>query len=790
VRGTIRNYGAERVEGLALRLDLVDADGASVLPHRVSATTGCSGEDEVTLSLESLVPDPRRWSAEDPYLYTLLLTLEDSTGTALEVESCRVGIRRVEIRDGCLRVNGQRIMVKGVNRHDHDPDLGKVPTLERMRQDILLMKRHNLNAVRTSHYPNDAAWYDLCDEYGLYVLDEANLESHTYWDRFAKELSWEPAFIARARNMVERDKNHPCVIAWSLGNESGYGPNHDAMARWIRQHDATRPVHYHPAEDAPATDIIAPMYPSVEQLTRLGEKSDPRPVIMCEYAHSMGNSTGNLREYWDVVDALPRVQGGFIWDWVDQSFRATHQPPALPDGTTPAPVEYFTYGGDYGEIPTDGIFCCNGLVASDRTPHPGLLEYKKILEPVRVEALDPAAGELVVGNRHAFVTLEHLQVAWKLLAEGRVVQEGSTAPLSTPPGGKSPLRVPLDASALTGGIEYVLEVGFALADGPSYADAGHEVAWAQFPFRVAPGKPRPAPPARTTTVAQNDAAVLVRCESGVEVTFCKTLGALVRLVHDGRGLIETPLELAAWRAPTDNDRGCKAERHWRAAGLDRLVHRCRGIEVEEVGGEATRVTARVDSAAPGVPPGGFRSTWTYTVYGCGKVKVEHAVRLWGDLPPLPRLGMRFSVPGDLSTLTWYGRGPHENYPDRKLGAKLGIHSGAVEDQYVRYVMPQENGSKMDVRWGALADEAGAGLHISGEPTFGLTAHRFTVEDLTRAMHTYELPTRDTIEVHVDNAVCGLGNGSCGPETLPKYQVTAREFRYTVLLEPLTGPAEG
>ena len=389
----VKNYEIRDAVACQVEAVLYESKGGGPAVARAGHPATVGGGREVRLSVSMPVEAPHLWSDEDPYLYSLSLTLRLANGEVIEVVGCRPGFRQVEIREGQIHVNGAPILIKGVNRHEHDPDTGHAVSTESMVEDIVLMKQFNINAVRTSHYPNDPRWYELCDWYGLYLFDEANVESHGVWDRLAKDPLWEGAFLDRVTRMVERDKNHPSIIAWSLGNESGYGRNHDVMADWIHARDASRPVHYHPAADAPIVDVLGPMYPSVARIIEMAEMPDEsRPIVMCEYAHSMGNSTGNLAEYWDAVEAYPRLQGGFIWDWVDQGLRRT-------DGEG---SEWFAYGGDFGDTPNDGNFCANGLIGADRRPHPALWEYKKVLEPVRVELVDPEVGHVRVTNLRAF----------------------------------------------------------------------------------------------------------------------------------------------------------------------------------------------------------------------------------------------------------------------------------------------------------------------------------------------------------------------------------------------------
>jgi beta-galactosidase/beta-glucuronidase len=763
------------------------------------------------------------------------------------------------------------------------------------------MKQFNVNGVRTCHYPDDPRWYDLCDEIGLYVLDEANAESHEVWDRLTKDPAWETAFLERAQRMVERDKNHPCVIVWSMGNEAGYGPNHEAVADWIHRRDPTRPVYYHPAEDAPHVDLLGPMYPAVSRIVEMAQDPDEtRPVLMCEYAHSMGNSTGSLKEYWEAIRAHRRLAGGFIWDWVDQGIRRV----------TDEGEEWFAYGGDFGDEPNAGAYCLDGLVFPDRRVQPALWEHKKIVQPVLVEPVDLAAGRVRVTNRYHFTGLDGLDVSWELAADGRVLEAGSLPPLDIPAGEAQevdlPFRLPEN---LEPGATCWLTVRFARAGATAWAEAGHEVAWEQFEVPC----DAPAPP--LLRVADTAAVELQESDGEISVSrpgFClvfdRRAGVIAGLRYEGKELIVRGPALSVWRAPTDNDRGNwwgeQAAVDWRDAGLDRLQEQVLETGVTRVAPQVIEIavrfvcTPRLDDlpeasqrwsrfvvgrsqvlsrvaderrlralcadngadydALPGkveadkvrallwhlermdrlptiialiqdlhaerfgepgtewairqdeemrrwaaMSAGELRASFAagygarfdretvYRIHGSGDVIVEEHVVPGDGLPPLPRLGLQMCVPGAYDTFTWYGRGPHETYPDRKEGARVGVYSGTVDEQYVPYVVPQENGNKTDVRWVALTDGDGFGLLAVAGAADGsralmhASAHHLTTENLDRATHTYELEWQKDVTLNLDARQAGLGGASCGPETLPQYWVQPEEVRFVVRLRPLS-----
>jgi len=783
----IRNYSSNRSEGYSIEINLFDDNGQPVLAEALEHTLDeLKAKDEVAVDLEQEIDNPKKWSAEHPHLYTLLLKLKDDKGKTIEVESCKVGFRQVEAKDGQILINGVPVLLKGVNRHEHHDVRGKAVTVESMVTDIKLMKQFNFNAVRTSHYPNDPAWYHLCDKYGIYIIDEANIECHglaniggiLYRKEPANDPEWLNAFMERCVRMVERDKNHPSVIMWSLGNESGYGPNHDAMAGWIHGYDPTRLVHYEGTvhvrgKVSPVVDVISVMYPTIERLAKLAEDpNDDRPIIMCEYAHSMGNSTGNLKEYWETINKYRRLRGGFIWDWVDQGIlRKTD------DGTV-----WWAYGGDFGDEPNDLNFCINGLVWPDRTAHPAMWECKKIFQPVEAEGVDLKAGKIKIINRYDFSDLSGLDTSWELYADGEMLQQGQLPTLDTAPGGSQTVTVPFATPELRSGAEYSLMLRFKLAHDTIWAEKGHEVAWSQLKMLFdVPARPvlRVGDmPALKLEESAKDATI---SSADFRLTFDKEKAQITSLDYKGSELIKNGPSLNVWRAPTDNDAPRMAPK-WRKFGLDRVKDEIKQVEINQSAPQSVRILVESTTCAPGVAEG-FDCRYTYTVYGSGNIVIDTDIVPSEKLPPLPRIGLQFSIPGDYETLTWYGRGPHENYCDRKEGSPIGLYSGAVDDQYVPYIKPQENGNKTEVRWASLTDKKGIGLLVVGMPLFEVSAHHFTANDLARAKHTFELRQREDIILNLDYRQSGLGGGSCGPDTLPEYLIRPEPTRFTVRIRP-------
>jgi beta-galactosidase/beta-glucuronidase len=655
-----------------------------------------------------------------------------------------------------------------------------------MLQDIRLMKQHNINTVRTSHYPNDPRWLDLCDQYGLYVIDEADQEAHGFepvgdWARLAKDPAWRAAFVDRAERMVERDKNHPSIILWSLGNETGYGPNHDAMAQAIRALDPTRLIHYEPAHEAPLVDVVSVMYPRVDDLVAQGQRAgDPRPFLMCEYAHAMGNGPGNLQEYWEAIRAYPRLMGGCVWEWVDHSIRQV----------TPAGVEWFAYGGDFGDEPNDGNFCIDGLCFPDRVPYPGLIEYKKVLEPVWVEAGDLNAGQISLHNRYDFISLSQagVQGTWELLQDGERLAGGALPELAVEPRGALPLTLPYHLPPLAAGTACWLNLTFSLRAATPWAEAGHILSTTQFELPI-PRRPVPVLKLVESPTLQfsNRRQQLVVSGEEFELIFDTERGELARWRYQGVELIARGPRLNIWRAPTDND--VNVARDWLAAGLDRLVPSVRRCAL--VNAEPRAVVLEVETvlSAYSRRPA-LASLQRYTVNGSGDVLIETLVRPLGQLPVLPRLGLQLRVPRSLDRLAWYGRGPHECYADRQESAPVGVYGGQVRDQYVPYIRPQDYGNKTGVRWAALTDARGLGLLALAPqdgPFLEMSAQEYSTEDLTRARHTYELEPCGEIVWNLDHLQAGLGSNSCGPGPLLQYLIQPIERRFNIRLRPVNGP---
>jgi beta-galactosidase len=779
VAATVHNYSDQAAGEHTVEVRLLDAQGkGGDLKPLIMGTTkslAAGGDDVVTM--QAPVANPRKWSAEIPNLYTVLLVLKDAAGKTIEVERSNFAFRKVEIKNGQLLLNGVPIYIKGVNRHEHDPDHGRAIPLSRMIEDIRLLKQNNINAVRTSHYPDDPKWYDLCDQYGIYLVDEANIESHGMGydpDRtLANKPEWKLAHMERTIRMLERDKNHPSIIIWSLGNEAGDGSNFEATSQWVHQRDTTRPVQYERAGRRPHTDIIDPMYTPIDQLIAYAKGRHRRPLIMCEYAHAMGNSTGNLQDYWDVIEKYPLLQGGFIWDWADQGLRKK-----TTDGR-----EFWAYGGDYGDIPNDGNFNCNGIVQPDRKPNPGLTEVKKVYQYIKVCPLDLAAGKVRIRNKYDFQNLEFVDISWELAANGKVVQEGPLPKLSLGPREEHEVVVPFKRPVVEPGAEYWLKISFALSADTLWAKKGYVVAWDQFPvpFTVPPAPQVSVSAMPHVTFSESPAALTV---TGKDFTLIvgKKSGAIESFRSNGKELVARRLIPNFWRPPTDNDVGNEMPRRldiWRNAGDDRTVNR---VTTAQVSPQVVRISTEAT-----LPAGASAYQNTYTIYGSGDVIIESSIQPGSNLPELPRVGMQMAMPGEFNTMTWYGRGPQESYWDRKTGAAVGLYSGLVENQIHVYVRPQETGNKTDVRWVALTNNEGMGLLAVGMPLLNVSAWPFTMQELESAKHTFDLPRDRMITVNLDYQQMGVGgDNSWGARTHPEYTLPAKPYSYRFRLTPITG----
>lgn len=762
--------------------------------------------------LSTVIKSPERWTAETPYLYKLLITLQDAEGKVVEQVEQPVGFRSVEIKEGQLLVNGNPIRFRGVNRHEHDPRTARVMSEKRMIQDILLMKQANINAVRTSHYPNVSRWYELCDSIGLYVLDEADIEEHGLRGTLASTPDWHAAFMDRAVRMAERDKNYPSIVMWSMGNESGYGPNFAAISAWLHDFDPTRPVHYEGAQgvdgtpDPKTVDVISRFYTRVKQeylnpgiaegedkeraenarwerLLEIAERTnDNRPVMTSEYAHSMGNALGNFKEYWDEIYSNPRMLGGFIWDWVDQGIYKT-----LPDGRT-----MVAYGGDFGDKPNLKAFCFNGLLMSDRETTPKYWEVKNVYAPVQ---LGIENGELKVTNRNHHIDLSSYRCLWTLLVDGKEKERGEIVLPEVAPGKTGTITLPdfrslsdkssfnrkntgKDVSKLAADCQ--LKVSIVLKSNALWAKAGHEVTWEQFCLRK--GDLLSAGLANKGQLQiEEDDKILQVSGRGFSVQWEKTVnGSMTSLIYNGKEMLahseDFPVQpvTQAFRAPTDNDKsfGNWLAKDWKLHSMDTPQISLESFDHQLRADGAVIVQVRTNNV---YKEGKVKTTSFYTVFSDGTIDLKTTFLPQGVLPELPRLGIAFCLSPSYSTFTWYGRGPQDNYPDRKTSAATGLWKGTVDEQYVHYPRPQDSGNKEDVHYLTLTDKQDKGIRIDAvENVFSTSALHYTAQDLYKETHDCNLKPRSEVILSLDAAVLGLGNSSCGPGVLKKYAIEKKE----------------
>jgi|WetSurMetagenome_2_1015567.scaffolds.fasta_scaffold00688_11 beta-galactosidase len=774
-------------------------DGTTVL-YSQSKPLSLNG-DKGELDFSGDLPKIKHWSAETPDLYTLIISLKTNGGETLESVSSLIGFRKVEIKNSLLLVNGKAIRIKGTDMHEHDQINGHVIDEAMILKDIRTMKSFNINAVRTSHYPQQERWYELCDKYGLYLIDEADIESHGIgYDKdvtLADKPEWAAAHLDRMQRMVERDKNHPAVIIWSLGNEAGDGHNFLANYNWTKSRDNTRPVQYERAEKSTNTterhtDILCPMYAGIEYLERYAKdpKSD-RPLIMCEYAHAMGNSTGNFQDYWDVIEKYPKLQGGLIWDWVDQGLLRTDE-----NG-----IKYWAYGGDFGEegVPSDGNFCINGLTWPDRTPKPGLSEVKKVYQYIGFEPVDLKTGLVKIKNKYDFTNLSGFSFDWEVAADGSAIQSGKLSLPDLKPGMETLVKLPLQNIKPAPGTEYFLNIRASRAQEWNLVPEDHIYATAQF---------RLPPEGAPVTIASGKLSVLQEKTSGnnlevagndMKVIFSLETGRLSSYVFKGKELFLKGPEPDFWRAPTDNDYGYDMDRHlgvWKKAGERCTVTKA---DIKQVSPGEVMVVFRYDiKGLEGEKIAGYSSV--YKVYGTGDIVITNSFeKISGKIPEIPRMGMQMQLPAEFMNLKWFGRGPQENYCDRKTAADVGLYSSTVADQYVPYVRPSENGYKTDTRWLSLTDENGNGILVTGDPLICFSALNNLHDDFespgklsqyrkdakSANTHINSVKPRALVNLNVDLGQMGVGgDNSWGAPIHKQYRLLEGKYEYSFRIRPV------
>lgn len=786
----IHNHLEEASDTVYLQAQLKNAQDQPVWQQRQTLSS-VAGGDELRTQLNARLPNVKTWSAETPHLYQLQLSLFNAQGQLQQTLYHRVGFRRSELKNGNVLINGQAVLFKGVNRHEHDPVSGHVLSREAMRQDVALLKAFNINAVRTAHYPHDPYFYELADEYGLYLVNEANIESHALgaanqghtYDPQAHPVNkplWRAAYLQRIKNLYERDKNHASVVIWSTGNESGDGPNIEALYDWLKTR-TSEPVMSEQAQLRRHTDMYSQMYASVDLLEHYAklsmETEEDRPFILAEYAHAMGNSVGNLSEYWQLFETYPSLQGGFIWDWVDQTFALkTEQGRA-----------YWGYGGNFEPegVYHDGNFSANGLMAADRSPNPHAYEVKQVYQDIKVTAADLLKGQINIHNQQFFRDMQHLRLEWHLLEDGRTVQSGSMDNLSVPAQGKTLVSLQ-QTHRLMPEKEYFLNLKFKLKQAEGMLKKDHTVARQQLAFtKMATSQPFEPDGKIPAEAIAEDHNKLKISTANADITFAQDTGWLSQYKLNGKAMFMQPMRPLFWRAPTDNDRGAgfpeKAKDWFQAEQQAQLKHFSWALSdngLVEVNTE--HYLASVQSR--------YITQYLVAQSGQVQVKVDFYAAPHKYHSELPRLGHLLQLPKQFEQVTWYGRGPHENYWDRKASAFVGRYQMKVDELGFDYVRPQENGNRMDVRQVSFSDGEG-GLEFIGQPLISFGAQRHSPYDYfdfeNQIRHPHELNKHEHLFINIDFKQRGVaGTDSWGSLPLPVYRLPWRDYGYRFVMQPI------
>ena len=748
--------------------------------------------------IETEVKAPKKWSADAPNLYTLVLSVKDDKGNTIQATSIKVGFREVKIDErGRFLVNGNSVKMIGVNRHDHHQTNGKALSRADMEADVKLLKKFNFNAVRTSHYPNDPYFYELCDTYGIYVMDEANVETHGVRGKLSNVPEWGSTYLERAIRMVQRDKNHPSVVMWSLGNESGMGANHAAMAGWIKSFDPTRYVHYEGAQGDPTdakyqknyfpddkgnptdpkwVDMLSRMYPQPWELQGLIDDTDAidkRPVIMCEYAHSMGNSTGNMKAYWDVIYKNDRAIGGYIWDWIDQGLLQTDK-----NGK-----KFYAFGGDFGDKPNADSFCLNGIIASDRTAKPGIYECKKVNEPAVISEINALKGEFEILNRHHAVDLSLYNLSWNLTENGKVVSKGTIPSVATKPTSKEAIKVNFKAPKLHAGSEYFIIIQGTLKQNTLWESAGYVVFEEQFKLDYPVDAIKKLESKENLIVTEIDNAITVQ-NKNITLVVDKKTGYIKTYASNGVDMFKSPLKLNFWRAETENDIAYRKskkgpdERRWKNAGADFTA-----ASVKYSSKEGTKITITVQGE---IKNPSTQVALIYTVLGNGIVKVDYNAIIDASAPNAARIGMQVDVANSFNTVTYFGKGPFENYSDRQTASFVGEFTKNATTDY-QYAVPQEYGNHMETRWFKLQNKTGKGLVVKAEDTINYSVVPYSIDNMDSARHLNELIDRDVLTVNIDLKQMGVGGDdtwSPKAESYEELRIKPAAYSYSFYLSPI------
>ena len=789
----VKNYGETTAKSTSIEVILTNLD-KSEIASATAVVTGLAPGEEKIVNLSFDVESPEKWTHETPNLYSVYIRQKDNSGKVTETVMCNTGFRKIEVKNEQIYLNGKSIIIKGVNRVEHDPVHGKTVPLSQTIRDIQLMKQHNINAVRTAHFPQDPSFYNLCDQYGLLVIDEANVESHGMRygsDSLAKKTVWKEQHVERAMAMVERDKNHPSVVIWSHGNEAGNGMNIVAMDNFCHERDDTRPTHYHFMKGEKSCDILgggtvggSPQnrYLSIQNLEKYVSYKDKRPYLLNEYAHAMGNALGNLQEYIDTFEKYPKLVGGCLWDWIDQALIKKG-----PDGKN-----FYAYGGDFGDTPNDKNFCLNGIVFADRSINSKLLEVKKAQQDFSFAVIDAHKGEFEIFNKFYFKDSSEFYFTWKLLENGKVITSGKldTTPIEARK--KMIVRVPYDFDRLNTKAEHVVIITAHLQSEKVWAEKGYQVAFEQFVITPWDFKRTVAAVKGESPKTTESGDELIVSGKNFTVRFNKKSGEITDYTLKGiRQLIQGP-RFSPHRAGIDNDRKISKK----LQVFRNMKAQVTGFNISEGNG---RVIVSVDKKYEkmytySVKNGkkkktvktkvGFELKESYEVFIGGLIQLTSTVTPFGKIPTLVRIGYELVTPAGLEQFSWYGRGPHSSYIDRKTSAVLGLYKGTVDEQFVNYPVPQENGNKTDVRWMTLSDDAGKGVKIYGQQPLSVSVRHYTTENIDTAKHPYDLKKIKETVINIDYRQGPLGNASCGAGPLDMYLIKKQPVTFSFCIDPL------
>jgi beta-galactosidase len=731
------------------------------------------------LSFQHQIPNVRQWSAEFPNLYTLVITLKDKRGETIEILSSQLGFRTSEIIDGNLHVNGKYIYIKGVNRHEHHETNGHVVSEESMLEDIKLMKLNNINTVRTCHYPSDSRWYELCNIYGIYVIDEANIESHGmgYGKKsLGKDSSWLAAHLDRTQRMVQRDKNHPCIITWSLGNEAGFGINFEKTYQWIKSFDSTRPVQYERAGNNDFTDIYCPMYASLDYMLDYARNNTEKPLILCEYAHAMGNSVGALNDYWELIKSEKMLQGGCIWDWMDQGLAAYDE----------SGLKYWKYGGDYGpnDIPSSGDFCLNGLIRADGTPKPHLEEVKKVYQYVDFKAIDLNQGKFEIINNYDFTNLSDYDIYYTLKSNNQLIIQHKLKDFNLEPGQSKEIEIDIQKKLFDDPYaEYFVFFSVRSKNQRQFIPKSYEVAYEQ--FQLAPSNASYIPDMSNLNpidVKETTDNLTISGDAFV-IKFSKTTNLLDYMSFVDEVIFENPLHLNFWRAPTLNDASDgNGKRQWVATGLNQLQDIPSGMSIEYPDTGVVKVFTN-RSFINNTGEVAFDVYQSYTIFSNGIIDVYTQILPHGIVKTLPKVGLQLQMPRKMDQVQWFGRGPVESYPDRSSAGIISEYQSNVDGLSYNYIVPQENGNRSEVRWIRVADEKNHSLMIGSDSLFNFSMRNYSDQQLDSAKHINELNRAENNYLSLDYLQNGLGTATCGPGYLDQYIIHAKPMSFHFVLSP-------